>query len=51
MKVKEIIKAKTESKKQKKNDFKINLIFDNKGESLNTIIERAFSNYWISKKS
>ena len=44
------VKIEKVSKKQKKNDFKINLIFDNKGENLNTIIERAFSNYCVSKQ-
>ena len=51
MRLKETIEAKIVRKKQKKNDFKINLIFNNKGENLNTIIERAFSNYCISKQN
>ena len=49
--MKETIKATKENKKQKKNDFKINMIFDSKGENLNTIIERAFSNYCVSKQT
>ena len=32
-------------KYKKKNDFKINIIFNKNGENLETIIERAFSNY------
>lgn len=36
---------------KKENDFKINLIFDTEGENLNSIIERAFSNYFISMQS
>jgi len=36
-------------KYKKKNDFKINLIFNEKGEELEKIIERAFVNY-VSKK-
>ena len=35
---------------KKKNDFKINLIFNEKGETLETIIERAFGNYCMKKK-
>ena len=38
-----------EKKKYKKNDFKINIIFNDKGETLEKIIERAFVNY-VSKK-
>lgn len=30
---------------KKKNNFKINLFFNEKGEKLETIIERAFGNY------
>ncbi len=36
-------------KYKKKNDFKINLIFNEKGETLETIIERAFGNYCLKK--
>lgn len=36
-------------KYKKKNDFKINLIFNEKGESLEKIIERAFVNYVLKK--
>ena len=34
-------------KYKKKNDFKINIIFNDKGESLEKIIERAFENYCL----
>lgn len=34
---------------KKKNDFKINIIFNEKGEALERIIERAFGNYCKSK--
>ena len=34
-------------KYKKKNDFKINIIFNDKGESLEKIIERAFGNYCL----
>lgn len=41
---------KIEKKKyKKKNDFKINIIFNEKGETLNRIIERAFGNYCLKK--
>jgi hypothetical protein len=33
-------------KYKKKNDFKINVIFNEKGEALEKIIERAFE-HWI----
>ena len=36
-------------KYKKKNDFKINLIFNEKGEELQKIIERAFGNYILKK--
>ena len=36
-------------KYKKKNDFKINIIFNEKGETLERIIERAFGNYCIKK--
>lgn len=36
-------------KYKKKNDFKINLIFNEKGEGLEKIIERAFGNYCQKK--
>lgn len=36
-------------KYKKKNDFKINLIFNEKGETLEKIIERAFSNYMLKR--
>ena len=34
-------------KYKKKNDFKINLIFNEKGEEVQKIIERAFENYYL----
>ena len=34
---------------KKKNDFKINIIFNEKGEKLEKIIERAFGNYCKNK--
>ena len=34
-------------KYKKKNDFKINLIFNEKGEEVQKIIERAFQNYYL----
>ena len=34
---------------KKKNDFKINIIFNEKGETLEKIIERAFENYCLKK--
>lgn len=36
-------------KYKKKNDFKINMIFNEKGETLDRIIERAFGNYVLKK--
>lgn len=36
-------------KYKKKNDFKINIIFNEKGETLERIIERAFGNYCLKK--
>lgn len=39
-----------EKKKYKKNnEFKINIIFNEKGETLDRIIERAFGNYCLKK--
>ena len=44
-------KENTKKKKyKKKNEFKINIIFNEKGESLDKIIERAFGNYCLNKK-
>ena len=40
-----------ERRYKKKNDFKINVIFNEKGENLETIIERAFSNYILRNNS
>lgn len=34
---------------KKKNDFKVNMIFNEKGEALERIIERAFGNYCMKK--
>ena len=43
-------KENTKNKKyKKKNDFKINIIFNEKGESLDKIVERAFGNYCQKK--
>lgn len=36
-------------KKKKKNNFKINVIFNEKGETLERIIERAFENYVLKR--
>ena len=41
---------KIEKKKyKKKNNFKINIIFNEKGEALDRIIERTFGNYCLKK--
>ena len=43
-------KENTEKKKyKKKNEFKINIIFNEKGEELEKVIERAFGNYCLKK--
>ena len=34
---------------KKKNDFKVNIIFNEKGEALERIIERTFGNYCMKK--
>lgn len=34
---------------RKRNDFKINIIFNEKGEKLEKVIERAFGNYCEKK--
>ncbi len=36
-------------KYKKKNDFKLNLIFNEKGEAFEKILERAFANYMLKK--
>lgn len=36
---------------KKKNDLKINMIFNKDGENLDKIIERAFSNYCTKKSN
>lgn len=43
-------KENTEKKKyKKKNEFKINIIFNEKGETLEKVVERAFGNYCLNK--
>lgn len=43
-------KKNIEKKKyKKKNEFKINIIFNEKGEKLEQVIERAFGNYCQKK--
>ncbi len=44
--VKQDVKKK---KYKKKNEFKFNIIFNNNGETLENIIERAFGNYCIKR--
>ena len=36
-----------EKRKYKKNNFKINLFFNEKGETLEKVVERAFGNYCL----
>ena len=38
---------KEKRKYKKKNDFKINIFFNDKGETLEKIVERAFENYCL----
>ncbi len=38
-------------KYKKKNDFKINIIFNENGEKLENVIERAFSHYILRNNS
>ena len=38
-------------KYKKRNDFKINIIFNENGEKLENVIERAFSNYILKNNS
>ena len=40
---------KEKKKYKKKNDFKINIIFNEKGQTLDKIVERAFGNYCQKK--
>ena len=40
---------KEKKKYEKKNDFKINIIFNEEGEELEKIIERVFGNYCKKK--
>lgn len=43
-------KENTEKKKyKKKNEFKINIIFNEKGETLEKVVERDFGNYCLNK--
>lgn len=34
---------------KKKNEFKFNIIFNNNGETLERIVERAFGNYCLKR--
>ena len=44
------MQEKKEKKKyKKKSDFKINIIFNEKGEELEKVIERAFGNYVLKR--
>ncbi len=43
----EIKQDSIKKKYKKKNEFKFNMIFNNSGETLDKIIERAFGNYCI----
>ncbi len=36
-------------KYRKKNEFKFNIIFNNNGETLERIVERAFGNYVLKR--
>ena len=36
-------------KYKKKNEFKFNIIFNNNGETLERIVERAFENYCLKR--
>ncbi len=40
-----------DNKKAKIKQFKINFIFDNRGETFEKMMERAFSNYCLSSES
>ena len=44
--VKQDVKKK---KYKKKNEFRFNIIFNNNGETLESIIERAFCNYMLKR--
>ena len=48
-KLKKILERKEKKKYKKKKNFKINIIFNEKGEALEKIIERAFGNYCLKK--
>lgn len=45
--MKEIKQDSVKKKYKKKNEFKFNMIFNNNGETLDKIVERAFGNYCI----
>lgn len=47
--MKEIDKSNEKKKYKKKNEFKFNIIFNNNGEALESIIERAFGNYCLKR--
>lgn len=38
---------KEKKKYKKKNDFKINIFFNEKGDALERVVERAFGNYCL----
>lgn len=40
---------KAKKKYKKKNEFKFNVIFNNNGETLEKIVERAFGNYCLTR--
>jgi uncharacterized OsmC-like protein len=42
-------KSKKKKKYKKKNEFKFNIVFNNNGETLERIVERAFGNYCKNK--
>lgn len=43
------IKKPEKKKYKKKNEFKFNVIFNNNGETLEKIVERAFGNYCLTR--
>ncbi len=47
--MKEIDKNTEKKKYKKKNEFKFNIIFNNNGETLESIVERAFGNYCLKR--
>ena len=45
------IKQDVQKKKyKKKNEFKFNIIFNNNGETLERVVERAFGNYVLKRE-